>query len=199
MTTTPRRGEIHRRTKETDINLSLTLDGRGNASIKTGVGFMDHMLTLLAVHGFFDLTITAAGDTEVDDHHTVEDLGIALGQALKQALAGLGGITRYGTAAVPMDEALVRVTLDCSNRPFLHYGLTPPDQKVGNFDTALAKEFLRAFSLHGGLTLHVEMIHGDNSHHILEAMFKALGRALAQAVSPDSRLSGAPLSSKGAL
>lgn len=199
MTTTPRRGEIHRRTKETDINLSLTLDGRGNASIKTGVGFMDHMLTLLAVHGFFDLTLSAAGDTEVDDHHTVEDLGIAMGQALKQALAGLGGITRYGAAAVPMDEALVRVTLDCSNRPFLHYGLTPPDQKVGDFDTALAKEFLRAFSLHGGLTLHVEMAHGDNSHHILEAMFKALGRALAQAVSPDPRLSGAPLSSKGAL
>lgn len=199
MTTTPRRGEIHRRTKETDINLSLTLDGRGNASIKTGVGFMDHMLTLLTVHGFFDLTLTAAGDTEVDDHHTVEDLGIAMGQALKQALAGLGGITRYGAAAVPMDEALVRVTLDCSNRPFLHYGLTPPDQKVGDFDTALAKEFLRAFSLHGGLTLHVEMAHGDNSHHILEAMFKALGRALAQAVSPDPRLSGAPLSSKGAL
>ncbi len=199
MTTTPRRGEIHRRTKETDINLSLTLDGRGNASIKTGVGFMDHMMTLLAVHGFFDLTLTAAGDTEVDDHHTVEDLGIALGQALKQALAGLGGITRYGAAAVPMDEALVRVTLDCSNRPFLYYGLTPPDQKVGDFDTALAKEFLRAFSLHGGLTLHVEMAHGDNSHHILEAMFKALGRALAQAVSPDPRLSGAPLSSKGAL
>lgn len=193
-----RRGEIARRTRETDINLTLNLDGRGETAIRTGVGFMDHMLTLLAVHGFFDLQITASGDTEVDDHHTVEDLGIALGQALRQALGDLGGIARYGAAAVPMDEALVRVTLDCSNRPHLHYGITVPDTKVGNFDTALLKEFLRAFSLHGGITLHLEMAHGENSHHILEAAFKALGRALAEATRPDERLSGA-LSSKGSL
>lgn len=192
------RGEIQRRTKETDIKLSLVLDGRGETAISTGVGFMDHMLTLMAVHGFFDLTITANGDTEVDDHHSVEDLGIALGQALKQALGDLTGIARYGTAAVPMDEALVRVTLDCSNRPFLHYGVTVPDAKVGSFDTALAKEFLRAFSLHGGITLHLEMAHGENSHHILEAAFKALGRALDQATRPEQRLKGA-LSSKGSL
>ncbi|MFH7319174.1 imidazoleglycerol-phosphate dehydratase HisB [Desulfurivibrio sp. D14AmB] len=193
-----RRGEIQRRTKETDIKLALSLDGQGKTSINTGVGFMDHMLTLLAVHGFFDLEISASGDTEVDDHHTVEDLGIALGQALSQSLGDLAGIARYGAAAVPMDEALVRVTLDCSNRPFLHYGITVPDAKVGSFDTALAKEFLRAFSLHGGLTLHLEMAHGENSHHILEAAFKALGRALDQATRPEQRLRGA-LSSKGSL
>ncbi|HET97351.1 MAG TPA: imidazoleglycerol-phosphate dehydratase HisB [Desulfurivibrio alkaliphilus] len=198
MSAQTRCGEIQRRTKETDIKLALTLDGRGATSINTGVGFMDHMLTLMAVHGFFNLEISASGDTEVDDHHTVEDLGIALGQALKQALGDLAGISRYGEAAVPMDEALVRVTLDCSNRPFLHYGITVPDAKVGSFDTALAKEFLRAFALHGGLTLHLEMAHGENSHHILEATFKALGRALDQATRPDQRLQGA-LSSKGSL
>ena len=198
MTAKARRGTIKRRTKETAISLNLNLDGSGKAAVKTGVGFMDHMLTLLAVHGFFDLTVEASGDTEVDDHHTVEDLGIALGQALRQALGELGGIRRYGEAAVPMDETLVRVTLDCSNRPYLHYGVTVPDAKVGIFDTALAKEFLRAFSLHGGITLHVELAHGDNSHHILEAIFKALGRALAQATTSDPRLSG-PLSSKGSL
>ncbi|ADH85057.1 imidazoleglycerol-phosphate dehydratase HisB [Desulfurivibrio alkaliphilus] len=198
MSTTTRQGSIQRRTGETDIDLTLVLDGRGRNKISTGVGFMDHMLTLLAVHGFFDLEITARGDTQVDDHHTVEDLGIALGQALQQALGGKEGIARYGAAAVPMDETLVRVTLDCSNRPYLHYGVEVPEQKVGNFDTSLAKEFLRAFSLHGGLTLHVELAHGDNSHHIIEAIFKALGRALNQAVTVDPRLSG-PLSSKGML
>ncbi|TBV81485.1 MAG: imidazoleglycerol-phosphate dehydratase HisB [Desulfobulbaceae bacterium] len=193
-----RRGEIRRHTKETDINLSLTLDSRGAGNIGTGVGFMDHMLTLFAVHGFFDLEIKASGDIEVDDHHTVEDLGIAMGQALKQALGEKEGIRRYGAAAVPMDETLVRVTLDCSNRPYLHYGVKVPDSKVGNFDTALVKEFLQAFSLHGGLTLHVEMVHGENSHHIFEAIFKALGRALDQAVTFEPRLQG-PLSSKGVL
>jgi len=193
-----RTGEIHRQTRETDISLTLALDGRGETAIKTGVPFMDHMLTLLAVHGFFDLTVTAAGDTEVDDHHTVEDLGICLGQALKTALDDFAGIRRYGSAAVPMDEALARVTLDCSNRPYLHYGVTVADQKVGGFDTALAKEFLRALALHGGLTLHVELIHGENTHHILEAVFKALGRALDEATSLNSRAQG-PLSSKGTL
>lgn len=190
--------EIHRRTKETDIRLSLQLAGSGQANIATGVPFMDHMLTLFTVHGFFDLTVDAKGDTEVDDHHTVEDLGICLGQALKKALGDGGGIRRYGHVALPMDETLVRVTLDLSNRPFLHYGVEVPDQKVGTFDTALAQEFLRAFSLHGGITLHVELAHGSNSHHILEAIFKALAKALDQACTPEPRAQGV-LSSKGAL
>lgn len=197
-TQTVRQGTVARQTKETDISLTYTLDGTGQTDIKTGVPFMDHMLTLFTVHGFFDLMINASGDTEVDDHHTVEDLGICLGQALRQALGALGGIQRYGASAVPMDETLVRVTLDCSNRPYLHYAITGLDAKVGAFDTQLAKEFLRAFALHGGLTLHVELAHGENSHHIIEACFKALGRALAQAVSPEPRAHG-PVSSKGML
>jgi imidazoleglycerol-phosphate dehydratase len=198
MAPSARTGEIHRKTRETDITLTLALDGRGEATIKTGVPFLDHMLTLFAVHGYFDLRITASGDTEVDAHHTVEDVGICLGQGLKKALGDLAGINRYGCAAVPMDEALARITLDCSNRPHLHYGVAVPDQKVGEFDTALAKEFLRAFALHGGITLHVELLHGENTHHILEAIFKALGRALDQATSANPRAAG-PLSSKGTL
>jgi len=193
-----RRSEVHRQTRETDIRLSFALDGTGRTEIKTGVPFMDHMLTLFAVHGFFDLTVHASGDTEVDDHHTVEDLGICLGQALSKNLGDFSSIRRYGFSSLPMDEALVRVTMDCSNRPHLHYGVQPLEQKVGDFDTQLAKEFLRAFALHGGLTLHVEMVHGENSHHILEAIFKALGRALDEATGPESRSRG-PLSSKGAL
>jgi len=193
-----RRGEIKRKTKETDITLCLVLDGTGRTQCTTGVPFMDHMLTLFAVHGFFDLEARATGDTEVDAHHTVEDLGICLGQTLKQALGDFAGIRRYGFCSLPMDETLVRVTLDCSNRPFLHYGIPFLEQKVGDFDTQLAKEFLRAFSLHGGLTLHVEMAHGENTHHILEAVFKALGRALDQAVTIDPRAVG-PVSSKGSL
>jgi imidazoleglycerol-phosphate dehydratase len=195
---TTMQGEVHRRTKETDIRLSLLIDGRGEIDIRTGVPFMDHMLTLLAVHGFFDLRIEASGDTEIDDHHTVEDLGICLGQAFKNALGGFGAIRRYGQAAVPMDEALARVTLDFSNRPYLHYDVKLPDQKVGTFDTSLVQEFLRALSLHAGLTLHVELAHGQNSHHILEAIFKALGKALDQATTSEPRASG-PLSSKGTL
>jgi imidazoleglycerol-phosphate dehydratase len=190
--------EIHRRTKETDIRLSLLIEGTGESAIETGVPFLDHMLTLLAVHGFFDLKIEATGDTEVDDHHTVEDIGICLGQAFKKALGDYSGIRRYGQAAVPMDETLVRVTLDFSNRPYLHYAVTLPDQKVGTFDTALAEEFLRGLSLHGGLTLHVELAHGRNTHHIIEAVFKALGKALDQATGKEPRARG-PLSSKGTL
>lgn len=193
-----RQGEILRQTKETDIRLAITLDGQGKVSIETGVPFMDHMLTLLAVHGFFDLSIKATGDTDVDDHHTVEDLGICMGQAFKASLDNFHSIRRYGFGSVPMDETLVRVTLDFSNRPYLHYGVILPDQKVGGFDTALAREFLRAFVLHAGLTLHVEMAHGDNTHHILEAIFKALGKALDQATAIEPRAKG-PLSSKGSL
>jgi len=193
-----RQSTIHRQTKETKISLTLTLDGSGRAEVSTGVPFLDHMLTLFAVHGFFDLAIAAEGDIEVDGHHTVEDIGICLGQALKKALVANTGVKRYGNALVPMDETLVQVALDLSNRPFLAYQVPLKDSKVGTFDTELAKEFLRSFSLHGGITLHVDMIRGDNTHHIIEAVFKALGRALDQATTPDPRLSGV-LSSKGTL
>lgn len=193
-----RTGKISRRTKETDIDLDLQLDGKGQAVIETGVGFMDHMLTLLTVHGFFDLTINARGDVQVDDHHTVEDLGICLGMAFKKAVSEMAGITRYGHSYVPMDEALVRVCVDFSNRPYLHYNVVLPDQKVGSFDTSLAKEFLRALALHSGLTLHVDLLHGENTHHIIEAVFKALGKALSAAVTMDARVTG-QLSSKGTL
>ncbi len=195
---TGRRAEIARRTRETDIELTLELDGSGQADIVTGVGFMDHMLTLFGVHGFFDLTIRARGDIEVDDHHTVEDLGICLGQALARALGDKAGINRYGHAYVPMDESLARVCVDLSNRPWLHYQVAIPDQKVGTFDTALAREFLQALAQHGGLTLHVDLLHGSNSHHIIEAVFKALGRALARAAAMQPGLAG-HLSSKGVL
>jgi len=198
MATQARKGQVHRKTKETDIQLTLQLDGQGNSAIQSGVSFMDHMLTLFSVHGFFDLEIEGVGDIEVDDHHTVEDLGICLGQALQEALGDLSGICRYGQSIIPMDEALAQVVVDISNRPYLHYEAPIKDQKVGTFDTALAKEFLRALALHGGLTLHVIVIHGENAHHIIEAVFKALGRALGQAVSSEPRTKG-PLSSKGSL
>ena len=194
----PRQGEISRQTKETQIHVSLCLDGAGQAAIDTGVPFMDHMLTLFAVHGFFDLTVEAKGDIEVDGHHTVEDLGICLGQALRQALGVNPPVMRYGLAAVPMDETLVRLALDLSNRPFLSYEVALPTATVGTFDTELAKEFMRAFSMHGGITLHVDLLRGENSHHIIEATFKALARALDQATTLDARLNGA-LSSKGSL
>ncbi len=193
-----RKGEISRKTKETNINLILSIDGQGKPTIKTGVPFMDHMLTLFTVHGFFDLTISASGDTEVDDHHTVEDIGICLGQALKTSLNDFKEIRRYGFSSVPMDETLVRVTCDLSNRPYLHYGVTLTDQKVGEFDVALVREFLWALALNGGITLHVELVHGENAHHILEAIFKAFGKALDMATTIEPRTKG-PLSSKGSL
>ncbi|MEN8134796.1 MAG: imidazoleglycerol-phosphate dehydratase HisB [Thermodesulfobacteriota bacterium] len=194
----PRESKIKRSTRETSIKLSLNVDGQGKADIKTGVPFMDHMLTLFTVHGFFDLTIEAKGDIEIDDHHTVEDLGICLGQAFKEALGEFDSIKRYGNSAVPMDETLVRTTCDFSNRPYLYYGAKIRDQKVGRFDTALAQEFLRALSLHAGLTLHVEVVHGENTHHVLEAIFKSLARTLDMASSVETRVDG-PLSSKGSL
>jgi imidazoleglycerol-phosphate dehydratase len=193
-----RSGQVHRRTKETDINMHLALDGQGVVDIASGVSFIDHMLTLFAVHGFFNLRVKGSGDVEIDDHHTVEDLGICLGQCFKKALGDLSGISRYGCSTIPMDEALARVAVDISNRPYLYYAATIKDQKVGSFDTSLVKEFLRAFSQHGGITLHVEVLHGENAHHIIEAIFKALGRALGQASSMDERVRG-PLSSKGSL
>ena len=182
-----RKASVERRTRETDIRISLDLDGEGRASVRTGVGFMDHMLTLFAVHGLFDLEIAATGDTEIDDHHTVEDLGICLGMAFARALGDKAGICRYGHAYVPMDETLARVCADFSNRPHLHYDVTLAETRIGAFDTCLAKEFLRALVLHAGLTLHVDLLHGENGHHILEAVFKALARALAAAAAPHPR------------
>ena len=194
----PRRGRVERATKETDISVELSLDGSGIAEVTTGVPFLDHMLTLFAVHGFFDLTISARGDIEVDDHHTVEDVGICLGEALVRALGDRKGIRRYGFAVTPMDEALAQVALDLSNRAYLVYEVPPVAQKVGKFDTELAPEFFRAFCNHGGVTLHARTLYGSNTHHILEAMFKAWGRALDEATRFDERRSGVP-SSKGAL
>ncbi len=200
MTSGPKRqGAIQRETNETNISLELFVDGHGKSQIETGVPFLDHMLTLLAVHGFFDLEIKATGDTEVDDHHTVEDLGICFGQAFKAGLGNFSSIRRYGHIILPMDESLVQIAADFSNRPYLHYSVSLPDQKVGTFDTALAREFLGALSLHAGLTLHVDMLHGENSHHILEAIFKGLGKVLDQATSVEPRAGERPLSSKGSL
>ena len=193
-----RQGVVNRTTNETDIKVSFSLDGKGKISVSTGIPFFDHMLTLFGVHGFFDLDVKASGDIDVDYHHTVEDVGICLGQALAAALGNKGGIKRYGLSYLPMDEALVRVVVDVSNRPYLYYDAPPSDQKVGSFDTCLAQEFMRAFSQYAGLTLHVELLHGENSHHIIEAVFKALGRSINDAT---TRITGmtAVLSSKGCL
>jgi imidazoleglycerol-phosphate dehydratase len=193
-----RSSEISRKTAETDINLTFCIDGSGKSSISTGISFFDHMLTLFTVHGFFDLEIRASGDIDVDYHHTVEDVGICLGQAMTEALGDKGGITRYGSSYLPMDETLARVVVDISNRAYLHYDVELADQKVGSFDTALAKEFLRAFALHGGMTLHVDLLHGENGHHIIEAVFKALGRAINEATGRKVGIDGV-LSSKGCL
>ncbi len=193
-----RQSSLTRTTKETSINLELTLDGQGKAEISTGVPFFDHMLTLLTVHGFFNLAIKASGDIEVDDHHTVEDIGICLGQAFKESLGDFSSISRYGHFSLPMDETLARITLDLSNRPYLHYDVIALDQKTGTFDTTMVQEFLRAFAFNCGLTLHVEVKYGVNTHHIIEAIFKALGRTLDQATAIDPRVQGT-LSSKGTL
>jgi imidazoleglycerol-phosphate dehydratase len=194
---TKRTATIIRKTAETDIQLNLDLDGGGKHSIHTGVPFLDHMLTLFTVHGFFDLHIEARGDTEVDDHHTVEDVGICLGRALTESLGDKSGINRYGTCCMPMDETLVRIVIDLSNRPYTHYNVPVADQKIGAFDTQLAKEFMRAFAQHGGITLHIDLLHGENCHHIIEAVFKGLGRAVRQAVTPQNVVG--VLSSKGSL
>ncbi len=193
-----RSASITRTTGETDISLKLTLDGKGKIDIDTEVPFLDHMLNLFAVHGFFDLSLKAKGDIEVDYHHTVEDIGICLGQAIAESLGDKSGINRYGSSYLPMDETLVRVVADLSNRPYLHFGVQIPDQKLGTFDTALAKEFFRAFAQHGGVTLHVDLLHGENSHHIIEAIFKGLGRCLNEATQVKDTITGA-LSTKGSL
>jgi imidazoleglycerol-phosphate dehydratase len=193
-----RTAQIRRQTGETTIELSLNLDGTGAAATATGVGFFDHMLTLLARHSLIDLNIKAAGDLHVDAHHTVEDAGICLGKALAQALGDKAGIRRYGSATLPMDEALVTAAVDLSGRPFLVWQADVPLETLGNFNSQLAEEFWRAVSSAGALTLHVVCHHGRNTHHIIEGIFKAAARALRQAVEPDPRMTGIP-STKGVL
>lgn len=193
-----RTAKVSRKTAETDIELSLVLEDGKTGNIASGVGFLDHMLTLWSKHGLMRLDLKAVGDVEVDFHHTVEDIGICLGQALKEAVGDKKGIGRYGTAFVPMDEALVMVSLDFSDRSYLAFEVEIPTPKVGEFDTELVEEFLRALAFNAGITLHVRMLAGKNSHHIIEAIFKALGRALKDAVALDSRIQGV-LSTKGSL
>ncbi|NRA98541.1 MAG: imidazoleglycerol-phosphate dehydratase HisB [Rhodobacteraceae bacterium] len=194
-----RTAKIMRKTAETDISVEVTLDGTGRYDNATGVGFFDHMLDQLARHAMLDLTVRATGDLHIDDHHTVEDTGIALGQALAQAVGDKAGITRYGSCLLPMDDALVRAALDLSGRPYLVWNVDMPTAKIGSFDTELVREFFQAFSTHGGITLHVDALHGINSHHIAEAAFKSVARALRQALEADPRAGGSVPSTKGAL
>ena len=194
-----RQSAITRKTAETDIALTLELDGTGRSSVDTGVGFLDHMLTLFARHGRFDLTVTCRGDTYVDDHHSTEDIGIALGDAFRDALGDKRGITRYGSELLPMDEALVLCAVDISGRCTLRYGLTPPAQKVGTFDTELAEEFFMAFCRAAAVTLHLRQLDGTNTHHILEAAFKGFGRAMRKAVAVDAAAAGEIPSTKGVI
>jgi imidazoleglycerol-phosphate dehydratase len=197
MSVSPRSAAVTRKTAETDITLDFTVDGSGSSTLNSGVPFLDHMLTLFAVHGFFDLQLLAKGDTEIDDHHSVEDIGICLGEAINRALDKRSGIARYGSCYLPMDETLVRVVIDLSNRPFLHYNVPVREERLGNFDTGLALEFFRAVAQHGGMTLHIDLLHGSNGHHILEAVFKGFARALRMATAPSG--GSGVLSSKGCL
>ncbi|HAD22891.1 MULTISPECIES: imidazoleglycerol-phosphate dehydratase HisB [Kandleria] len=190
---------INRETKETKIQLSLNLDGKGDANIDTGVGFLDHMLTLLAFHARMDLSLKCEGDLQVDSHHTVEDIGIALGIALKNALGEKRGIVRYGSFTIPMDEALVTVDLDLSGRSYLVYNAELPTAVLGNYETEMTEEFFRAFAYNSLMTLHINEHYGRNTHHIIEAMFKATGRALRKAVSIDEEFKDEVSSSKGVL
>lgn len=194
-----RNAEIIRKTAETDITLSLELDGTGKSEIDTGCGFLNHMLTLFSAHGRFDLKVICRGDTEVDDHHTVEDIGIALGQAFAKALDDKKGITRYGNMILPMDEALILCAVDLSGRDFLGYGLEIPTQKVGTFDTELTQEFFLGFVRNCPCALHFKQFSGVNSHHIIEGAFKAFGRAMKQAAAIDPALGNAVPSTKGLL
>jgi len=194
-----RQAHITRQTKETDIALMLALDGTGACEVDTGCGFLDHMLEALGRHALVDLRVTCQGDTRVDDHHTVEDVGIVLGMALRQALGDKRGITRYGDSLLPMDEALVLAAVDLSGRAYLQYDLDIPTQKVGTFDTELVREFFLALTREAGITLHLRQLAGQNSHHIIEAAFKGFARALRQAVAQDAALAGRINSTKGAL
>lgn len=191
--------KIERKTKETDIRIDLSLDGSGKYSINTSIPFLDHMLSLMCKHGLFDMKLKAKGDLEIDDHHTVEDIGIVLGKALKQSLGDMKGISRYGQASVPMDEALAFTSLDISGRPYLVYNVEfPKKARIKDFDPDLVEDFLQAFAGNSGITLHISVLYGRNIHHMIEAIFKSLGRALREAVTIDPRIKGV-LSTKGKL
>lgn len=194
-----RQAKITRDTSETSISVDVNLDGTGIYDVETGVGFFDHMLEQLARHSLMDITVRAKGDLHIDDHHTVEDTGIALGQAMVQALGDKRGIVRYGACLLPMDDALVRAALDLSGRPYLVWNVDMPSAKIGTFDTELVREFFQALSTHGGITLHVDALHGINSHHIAEATFKAVARSLRDALETDPRKADAVPSTKGTL
>ena len=193
-----RSAEVERKTKETDVQLTLNLDGGGLSSIDTGIPFLDHMFELMVAHGFMDLNVRAKGDTEIDYHHTVEDLGICLGKAINQALGERKGIRRYGQAIIPMDEALAQVVIDMSNRPYLSYKVPIKKGLTGKFDIRLLKDFFRALVNYAGVTMHIELLSGDDAHHSAEAIFKAFGRAFDQACQREERLDGVP-STKGLL
>jgi imidazoleglycerol-phosphate dehydratase len=190
--------EIERKTKETQIRAKLVMDGSGRPEVATGIGFFDHMLTLFCVHGLMDLSVTAEGDLDVDFHHTVEDVGLVLGATLNQALGDRRGIARYGSAVIPMDDALAEVAVDLSNRPYLRISVPDRMPRQNDFDISLATEFFRALAQKAGMNLHIRIVYGDNWHHMIEAVFKGFGRALRQAVALDRDVSGVP-SSKGAL
>lgn len=194
-----RTASVARKTAETEISVEIDLDGKGLFDCSTGSGFFDHMLDQLARHSLIDIAVRTKGDSHVDDHHTVEDTGIALGQALAEALGDKTGIRRYGSCLLPMDDALVRAAIDLSGRPFLVWNLDMPTAKIGSFDSELVREFFRAFGTHGGMTLHVDKLRGINSHHVAEAAFKAVARALREAVESDSRRADAVPSTKGVL
>jgi imidazoleglycerol-phosphate dehydratase len=194
-----RKGSVKRATKETEVEVELNLDGRGLSTIATGIGFLDHMLDLLARHSRIDVAISAKGDLHIDHHHTTEDVGIAFGQAFKQALGDMKGITRYADVHVPMDEALTRVAVDISGRPMLVFKTEFVRDKVGTFDTELVREWFQAFAMNGGVTLHVATLYGTNDHHIAESCFKGLARALKTAVTIDSRVADEVPSTKGSL
>jgi imidazoleglycerol-phosphate dehydratase len=194
-----RKGQVARKTKETDIAVEVAIDGTGRSDIATGIGFLDHMLDLLARHSRMDLTVRAKGDLHIDDHHTAEDVGIALGQAVKQALGDLKGITRYADVHLPMDEALTRVAIDVSGRPFLVFKVKFGRDKIGTFDTELVNEWFQAFAMNAGITLHVETLYGSNDHHISESCFKGLARALRAAFAIDPKAANEIPSTKGSL
>jgi imidazoleglycerol-phosphate dehydratase len=194
-----RNAKIVRKTKETDIVVELALDGSGQSQIKSGIPFMDHMLSLTAAHGFLNLSISATGDTEIDDHHTVEDLGICLGKAINEALGKREGIRRYGEAVIPMDEALARTVIDVCNRPYMAYMVPLKESQTGSFNVQLIKEFFRALVQNSGITLHIDLLSGEDAHHVAESIFKSFGRALDQATSIEPRLGGSVPSTKGIL
>tara|TARA_B100000965_G_scaffold260522_1_gene219676 strand:+ start:70 stop:678 length:609 start_codon:yes stop_codon:yes gene_type:complete len=197
--TRTRSGEISRVTKETDVFVQIDIDGSGKCDVSTGIGFLDHMIQQLSSHGLFDIKVSANGDTHIDDHHTNEDVGIAIGQALSKALGDRIGIKRFGHFLAPLDEALIQVVVDCSGRPHLSFDLDIPSQKVGTYDTELVKEFFAAIASNSGLTLHIRQLAGDNTHHIVEASFKSFARALRMATEIDPRRSSQIPSSKGVL